>query len=82
MGRAGSGATSDDSGAARRDDFDRDIATIAAIALFVGMRLWRLTDFALDGDEIFSVVLAHNNWHYLFAHAVEDAIHPPLLYVL
>lgn len=58
------------------------IATIAAIALFVGMRLWRLTDFALDGDEIFSVVLAHNNWHYLFAHAVEDAIHPPLLYVL
>jgi hypothetical protein len=58
------------------------IATIAVVVLFVGMRLWRLTDFALDGDEIFSVQLARDNWHDLFAGAVQDAIHPPLLYVL
>jgi len=58
------------------------IATIAVVALFIGMRLWRLTDFALDGDEIFSVQLARDNWHDLFAGAVQDAIHPPLLYVL
>ena len=58
------------------------IATFAAIALFVGMRLWRLTDFALDGDEIFSVQLARDSWRGLFAAAAQDAIHPPLLYVL
>jgi hypothetical protein len=58
------------------------IATIAVVALFVGMRLWRLTDFALDGDEIFSVQLARDNWHGMFAGAIQDAIHPPLLYVL
>src|ERR1700683_4017441 len=58
------------------------IFTIAVVALFIGMRLWRLTDFALDGDEIFSVQLARDNWHDLFAAAAQDAIHPPLLYVL
>src|ERR1700683_4803189 len=58
------------------------IATIAVVALFVGMRLWRITDFALDGDEIFSVQLARDNWRDLFTAAVQDAIHPPLLYVL
>ncbi len=46
------------------------------------MRLWRITDFALDGDEIFSVQLARDSWRDLFTSAVQDAIHPPLLYVL
>src|SRR5580693_5797317 len=58
------------------------IATILVVALFAGMRLWRITDFALDGDEIFSLQLASASWHELFAKAVQDAIHPPLLYVL
>lgn len=58
------------------------IATAAVIALFIGMRLWRITDFALDGDEIFSLQLATASWRELFAKAVQDAIHPPLLYVL
>ena len=58
------------------------IATVAVIALFIGMRLWRITDFALDGDEIFSLQLATASWRELFAKAVQDAIHPPLLYVL
>ena len=58
------------------------IATFAVVALFVAMRLWRLTDFALDGDEIFSIQLARDSWHDLFTAAAQDAIHPPLLYVL
>jgi hypothetical protein len=58
------------------------VATIAVLALFIGMRLWRITDFALDGDEIFSVQLARDNWRDLFSAAVQDAIHPPLLYIL
>src|SRR5580698_8794146 len=58
------------------------LATIGVVALFIGMRLWRMTDFTLDGDEIFSVQLARDNWHGLFKYALEDAIHPPLLYIL
>ncbi len=58
------------------------IAAVAVVALYAGMRLWRATDFALDGDEIFSVQLARDSWRELFAAAAQDAIHPPLLYVL
>ena len=50
------------------------IATFAVVALFVGMRLWRLTDFALGGDEIFSVQLARDSWRGLFAAAAQDAM--------
>ena len=46
------------------------------------MRVWRLADVSLDGDEIFSLLLARSDWHTLFAGAVKDAIHPPLFYVL
>lgn len=41
-----------------------------------------MTDLALDGDEIFSINLARASWHNLLAGAVDDAVHPPLLYVL
>jgi hypothetical protein len=58
------------------------ITTCAIIALFLFMRLWRLTDVSLDGDEIFSLLLARSDWHSLFAGAVKDAIHPPFFYVL
>jgi hypothetical protein len=56
--------------------------TATLIALFLAARLWRLTDVSLDGDEIFSLLLARSDWHNLFAGAVRDAIHPPLFYVL
>jgi hypothetical protein len=58
------------------------LATLTAIAVFIGMRLWRITDMSLDGDEIFSLEVARHNWHDLFQSAIQDAIHPPLLYVL
>ena len=56
--------------------------TGAVILLFVFMRLWRLTDVSLDGDEIFSLLLARSDWRSLFTGAVHDAIHPPFFYVL
>lgn len=58
------------------------IVTGSLVALFLFMRLWRLTDVSLDGDEIFSLLLARSDWHTLFAGAIKDAIHPPLFYVL
>ncbi len=56
--------------------------TATLFALFLFMRVWRLTDVPLDGDEIFSLLLARGNWHQLFDGAIRDAIHPPLFYVL
>ena len=56
--------------------------TCALVALFLFMRIWRLTDVSLDGDEIFSLLLARSDWHTLFSGAVKDAIHPPLFYFL
>jgi hypothetical protein len=58
------------------------ITTCAIIVLFLFMRVWRLADVSLDGDEIFSLLLARSDWHTLFAGAVKDAIHPPFFYVL
>lgn len=52
------------------------------VAAFIAMRLWRLTSIALDGDEIFSLLLARRDWSGLLAGAVQDAIHPPLFYAL
>jgi hypothetical protein len=56
--------------------------TCALVALFLFMRVWRLTDVSLDGDEIFSLLLARSDWHTLFGGAVKDAIHPPFFYML
>ena len=56
--------------------------TCALVALFLFLRIWRLTNVSLDGDEIFSLLLARSDWHTLFGGAIKDAIHPPLSYVL
>src|SRR5258708_5161656 len=58
------------------------ILTALLVAFFIAMRLWRVSEFSLDGDEIFSVLLARDTWPNLFQRAIQDAIHPPLLYVL
>jgi hypothetical protein len=56
--------------------------TSALAALFLFLRIWRITDVSLDGDEIFSLLLARSDWHTLFGGAIKDAIHPPFFYVL
>ena len=52
------------------------------ILAFVAMRVWRLTAFSLDGDEIFSLLLARGPWSALLGGAIQDAVHPPLFYAL
>lgn len=58
------------------------LLSCALVAGFLIMRLWRLTYPALDGDEIFGVLLVRSDWHGVLAGAVHDAIHPPLFYLL
>ena len=56
------------------------IATICIV--YVGLRLWRLTDACLWFDEIFSVHAAEHSWNELFSFVALDLVHPPLFYVL
>lgn len=53
-----------------------------AAALFVAMRLWRLTADCLWFDEIFSLHAARHAWRDLLAFVAADVIHPPLFYLL
>lgn len=58
------------------------IVFVAAVALFVGARLWHLTATCLWFDEVFSVHAARHSWLELFRFAAADIIHPPLFYAI
>jgi hypothetical protein len=58
------------------------VLTGLTVLLYVVMRLWRLTHFSLQRDEIFSLETARLTWHAMFAEVVADAVHPPLFYIL
>lgn len=64
--------------------FDRPQTILFAliVALFTGLRLWRLTGFGLFGDETFSVNVATGSWSELVDKVVADIVHPPLFYML
>jgi len=52
------------------------------IAAYVSIRLWNLTTFCLDSDEIFSLLCARLDPGHLL-HAVSvDVVHPPLSYLM
>jgi hypothetical protein len=58
------------------------VAFSILFAAFIGIRLWNLTTFCLDSDEIFSLLCARFNPAGLL-HAVRvDVVHPPLWYFL
>ncbi len=54
----------------------------AVCCLFVAARLWRLTQFNLGRDELFSLETARLGWRALVGAVVADAVHPPLFYLL
>jgi uncharacterized membrane protein len=58
------------------------VALCLLIAAYVSIRLWNLTTFCLDSDEIFSLLCARFDLGHLL-HAVSvDVVHPPLSYLL
>ncbi|HEY9401877.1 MAG TPA: hypothetical protein VIQ24_04250 [Pyrinomonadaceae bacterium] len=52
------------------------------VALFVGVRVWRLDGSCLWFDEVFSVHAARHGWGGLLEFVALDLIHPPLFYLL
>ena len=59
---------------------------VAALSLlvagFIGIRLWNLTAFCLDSDEIFSLLSARDGLGHLLESVRADVVHPPLSYLL
>ncbi|MEO8042716.1 MAG: glycosyltransferase family 39 protein, partial [Acidobacteriota bacterium] len=50
--------------------------------VFIGFRLWQLTNFSLWTDEIFSVGVTRLQWGAMLERLVLDKVHPPLFYLL
>jgi len=55
---------------------------ILIVAVFTGVRLWRLTSYGLWFDETFSLHAARLGLPELFKFTTTDIVHPPLFYVL
>jgi hypothetical protein len=51
------------------------------VAGFIGIRLWNLTAFCLDSDEIFSLLCARYNFLHMLQSVRADVVHPPLSYL-
>jgi hypothetical protein len=57
-------------------------ALVVLVAGFIGIRLWNLTAFCLDSDEIFSLLCARYHLGHLLESVRADVVHPPLFYLL
>ena len=69
--------------ATARGPNDRTVPVLWALAaLFVAIRLWNLTAFGLDSDEVFSISTARLGWGDLLTALIYDVVHPPLFYGL
>ncbi len=55
---------------------------ILLVAGFVAVRLWNLTTFCLDSDEIFSLLTARFSLPHMLQSVRADVVHPPLFYFL
>jgi uncharacterized membrane protein len=62
--------------------FVSQFGVFLAVVLYIGARLWGLTDSCLWFDEIFSVHAALHPWSDLLQFVRLDLIHPPLFYAL
>jgi hypothetical protein len=52
------------------------------VAGFIAIRLWNLTAFCLDSDEIFSLLCARYRLGHLLQSVQADVVHPPLSYLV
>jgi Dolichyl-phosphate-mannose-protein mannosyltransferase len=60
----------------------RTLLFAPVVALYVGARLWRLTESCLWFDELFGVHASRHAWGELWRFVAADLIHPPLFYAL
>ncbi len=66
----------------RLAEYSGRVLTIAGVVLYISIRLWRLSRFNLQRDEIFSLEAVRLGWRAMFAAITADVVHPPLFYVL
>jgi uncharacterized membrane protein len=51
-------------------------------SLYIATRLWRLNDYGLWLDEVFSVNMAWLDWKEILHAVAPNIVHPPLFYLL
>lgn len=56
------------------------VALIAGLALI--LRLYALSRYGFDFDEVFSLSAASHTWAHLISTAIDDKSHPPLFYAV
>jgi hypothetical protein len=54
----------------------------AACVAFVGLTVWQYDRYPIDGDELFSLTTARQDWPGLIEKTARDFSHPPLSYAL
>ena len=69
------------------DNINNNKKIYQAIFIFIGFaflsfRLWRIADYGLWLDEVFSLRAVEGSWSFLFQTVINDVVHPPLFYVL
>jgi len=62
--------------------YRRGLPLLAACGLALGLRLYALGRYPLDGDEIFSIKASAATWGNLISIAINDKSHPPLFYAI
>jgi hypothetical protein len=61
--------------------YRRGLPLLAACGLALGLRLYALGRYPLDGDEIFSIKASAATWGNLISIAINDKSHPCFLYL-
>jgi hypothetical protein len=72
-----------------RDNTGNKIASLSQpilflflLVLFFTLRLWNISTFSLWGGEGFKMIGVEKSWGEMIAYAVDDGVHPPLIYIL
>src|SRR5688572_5071928 len=55
---------------------------VLGVIFTVAARVYGLTDYGLWMDEVFSVRIARLDWSSLLQQVINDAVHPPLFYLI
>ena len=62
--------------------YRRGLPLLTACGLALGLRLYALGRYPLDGDEIFSIRASAATWGNVISIAINDKSHPPLFYAI
>ena len=67
---------------AKRPDLTTAFVLAVGLVIALGARIYRIGEFGLWQDEVFSLRTVRMPWGDMFASIIADVVHPPLFYIL